>query len=36
VVTSKELQELNKARLERLNDAQDDSALDEIFGADEE
>jgi len=36
VVTSKELQELNKARLESLNAAQEDSALEEIFGADEE
>lgn len=36
VATSKELQELNKARLDRLNEAQDDSALEEIFGADEE
>ena len=36
VVTSKELQAINKARLEGLNEAQDDSALEEIFGVDEE
>ena len=36
VVTSRELQVLSKARLESLNEATDDSALAEIFGADEE
>jgi hypothetical protein len=36
VATSKELQALNIARLERLNEAQDESALGEIFAADEE
>ena len=36
VATSKELQAINKDRLERLNEAQDDSELEEIFGVDEE
>jgi len=36
VAASKELQALNRDRLEQLNAAQDDSALEEIFGADEE
>lgn len=36
VVTSKELQAFNTARLEQLNAAEDDTALEEIFGAIEE
>jgi hypothetical protein len=35
VVTSKELQALNEARLDSLNAAEEDSALEEIFGVDE-
>jgi len=36
LVTSRELQVLNKARREGLNEAEDDSALEEIFGMDED
>lgn len=36
VATSKEIQELNKTRLESLEQAQDDAELEEIFGPDEE